>query len=164
MKKGRFDDAKRIYESCPKLKDFLLFSSLLDSIRENKNIVLAQNLIETVSKSNLTPKSIGITYSALIDAYIDTEQISTAEDVVVNQVVNNTTTRIDPKSETKVKLLDIEHLNRSTLSRLTKAIREKEKREPKFSALNNRSSAPTSSDGSLSDSSSDDEVIDVKNK
>ena len=161
MNKGRFDDAKKIYDSCPKLKDFLLFSSLLDSIRENKDIVLAKNLIETVCQSNLNAKSIGVTYSALIDAYLESGQISSAEDVVVSEVLNSTKTTVDPKSKAEVKL-GIEHLNRTTLRKLIKAIRDKEQRDPKF-PINGQTMNTSSSDSDLSESS-DDEVIDVKNK
>ncbi|XP_054153068.1 leucine-rich PPR motif-containing protein, mitochondrial-like [Oppia nitens] len=176
MKSGRYDDAKRIYDSCPKFKDFLLFSSLLDTIRENNNTELAKQLIEMVSTSNLTQKTIGVVYSALIDAYIGTDQITEAEDVVFNQVINNNTTRIDPKSKQPEQLVTLQHLNRSTLNRLVKAIHVKENREPKFPSPAGRPLATSSYstttrnnterrvDEDDSASSSDEEVLDAKSK
>lgn len=159
MNKGRYEDADNIYKSCPKLKDFLLFTSLLDSIRENRNIELAKKLIQTVSQSNLTPKSIGVTYSALIDAYLESGDISSAESVVVNDIVNASITRTDPKTGQQVKL-GVEHLTRSTLRKLIKSIQQTEGREPKF-AINGQ---PMTANESSSDESSDDDVVDVKNK
>ena len=114
-----------------------------------------------INVSNLTPKSIGTAYSSLIDSYLELGQVKEAEDVVVNEVMAITKTRVDPKSGLEVKLLNVEHLNRSTINKLIKAIREKEQREPNFPINGQKSSS--SSDSDLSDSS-DEEVIDVKNK
>lgn len=164
MQNERYDEAKQIYDSIPKFKDFLLFTALLDKIRETKNIKMGQKLIETVLGSNLTSKSIGIAYSALIDVCVDLGRLEEAEELILKEIISNQNTRIDPKTGTEQKIVDIENLNRTSVMRLIASIRDLRKREPKFSLPKKSFSSTNSlkSDKNDGNSSSDDEAVGLK--
>lgn len=148
MQNERYDDAKRLYDSNPKFKEFLLFTALLDKIRETKNVTMARKLIDTLSKSELTPKSIGIAYGAMIDILVDLKQIDECENMVLKELATD-------------KPINIEHVNRTSLFRLINAIRENKQREPRFSLPQKTQESSNQDSGS---SSSDDEVLNVKQK
>lgn len=77
-----YDKADTILESCPEMKDRLLFSNVLDTIRDTENETMGRKLIEIMKSSNASPTSKGAAFSGLMNAFIQSKQFDKAIEVL----------------------------------------------------------------------------------
>lgn len=119
----RFDEARKILEAIPQLKDSLLFQSLVHKIRLDKDIELADALASMMAETNLLGRKLAEVHSAKIDALVEMDKVEDAENHLI---------RILAEEKTKTSKLVLEDLKRMSLVRLRQKLIEVCGREPRF--------------------------------
>ena len=131
MMSRKFSAAKSILVKNSRLREKLDFSLLIDEVRSNCDAELARQLIDLLIMTDLSPRSVALGYSALIDVLIDQEKFDEAEQVILS-MDKETADRVNSQTGEKIPPATIANVNRVTAIRLYNKIVTVVKREARF--------------------------------
>ena len=131
MTEKRYDEASVLLQSTPRLRNQIMYTSVLNEIKDNQDIELADQLMSQLQKTNLSPRSLGIVVSAKIDALVDKGKPEEAENVLLD-LINNPIERRNETTGESIPGVQLTDINRTALLRLYHTVTETCGREPKF--------------------------------
>lgn len=131
MMSRKFFEANNILLQSPKLREKLDFSTILEEVRSNCDVEMARQLTDLLIITDLSPRSVALGYSALIDVLIDQDKYDQAEQVVLS-MEKETADRVHSQTGEKITPVTIAHINRVTAIRLMNKIVTVVKREARF--------------------------------
>ena len=131
MISGRYNEAQSLLDKVPPLKDSLLFQTLVNRIKLEKDLELADALISMLEKTNLMGRTLAVVHSAKVDALIELDRPEEAEQYLM-RVVKEAKPRIKEPTGEVISPLNLSEFRRMTLVRLHHKLIEVCGREPKF--------------------------------
>ncbi|KAI1287623.1 Leucine-rich PPR motif-containing protein, mitochondrial [Halotydeus destructor] len=131
MKKKRYSEADALFDRTPAFQNSLYVYNVCDHIRSQYDTETARHLIKTLNRSNVAPRSIGLAYSAFIDALVEENKADEAEKLVIEEILT-AEARTSSSNGEKIPAVTLSDLNRMALVRLSHKITESLGRPPKF--------------------------------
>jgi leucine-rich PPR motif-containing protein len=131
MTQKRYSEAEALLQTTPRLRNQIMYQSVLTEIKENQDIELADQLLSQLQKTNLSPRSLGIVVSCKIDVLVDKENPEEAEKLLLD-LIENPIPRVNEVTGEPIAPIQLTDINRTALLRLYHTLSEKCNREPKF--------------------------------
>ncbi|XP_023244375.1 uncharacterized protein LOC111642278 [Centruroides sculpturatus] len=80
--KENYNKAEEILQSCPEMMEKLLFSNILDKVRDNEDETMGRKLVEVVKSTATSQMTKGAAFSGLMNAFIQGKQFDKAIEVL----------------------------------------------------------------------------------
>ena len=131
MTEKRYSEAAALLQSTARLRNQIMYTSILNEIKDNQDVEMADELLKQLNKTNLSPRSLGIVVSAKIDVLVDKDEPEEAERILID-LIENPSSRTNEATGERIPPVQLTDINRMALIRLYHKLSEKFGREPKF--------------------------------
>ena len=121
MMNRQFDKAEELFAQVPAFQSKLLYKTILERINQQNDAELCNKLVHFVNQTSLSSRAVGNVYNTLLKTMMNLDQIEQAEQVLMQEVVNNESAKTS-----------IDDIDRRTLTRWSNLIETELKRPAAF--------------------------------